>query len=97
MLIQKLTLGRLIKQARETKNYTTTFVALRMDIAPSVLILVEKGEKHPAPDYFLDLCKLLNINQEKAWRLLRDEKVKVYEQRLLREYQQLDPTREKRP
>jgi len=66
---------------------TTTFVALRVDILPSVLILIEKGEKYPAPEYFLDLCKLLGADQEKAWKLLREEKMKFYEQRLMREYQ----------
>jgi transcriptional regulator with XRE-family HTH domain len=92
---QKMSLGYLLRKAREAKNMTTTFVALRVDIAPSVLILIEKGEKYPTPEYFLDLCKLLGADQEKAWKLLRDEKLKFYEQRLSREYQ-VSPAPERR-
>jgi len=93
--IVKMTLGNLLRKAREAKDMTTTFVALRVDIKPSALILVEKGEKYPAPEYFMDLCKLLVIDQERAWRLLKEEKLKLYEQRLLREYQ-VSPAPERR-
>ena len=67
---------------------TTTFVALRMNINPSTLILVEKGEKYPTPDYFMELCVLLDMDPNLAWGLLKKEKVKIYEQRLIREYSQ---------
>lgn len=82
----ELTLGKLLKQARESKDMTTTFVALRVDIKPSLLIMVEKGEKYPTPDYFADLCRLLDVEMQTAWRLLKQEKEKLYEQRLSREY-----------
>lgn len=95
-LIPKMTLGHLLKKAREAQDCTTTFIALRVDIKPSTLILVEKGEKYPTPDYFVDLCKLLEIDYEKAWKLLREEKMKLYEQRLMREYQYIDPTRDRK-
>jgi transcriptional regulator with XRE-family HTH domain len=86
MIVTQLTLGKLLKQARESKDMTTTFVALRVDIKPSLLIMVEKGEKYPTPDYFADLCRLLDLDVQKAWMLLKREKEKLYEQRLSREY-----------
>jgi hypothetical protein len=65
-----------------------TFVALRLDIRPSLLILIEKGDKYPTPDFFVDLCKLLEVDLQKAWGLLKQERMKFYEQRLSREYKQ---------
>jgi hypothetical protein len=65
-----------------------TFVALRLDIRPSLLILIEKGEKYPTSEYFVDLCKLLDVDIQKAWGLLKLERIKFYEQRLNREYRQ---------
>lgn len=67
---------------------STIFVALRVDIRPSLLILIEKGDKHPTPDFFIDLCKLLEVDLQEAWKLLKAERMKFYEQRLRREYKQ---------
>lgn len=79
-------MGKLLKTARESKEYTTVFVALRVGINPSLLILIENGEKHPTPDFFADLCKVLELDIPQAWSLLKAERVKFYEQRLTREY-----------
>ena len=76
----------MLKTAREDKELTTIFVALRVGITPSFLILIEKGDKFPTPDYFADLCKLLDVDLAKAWKLLHDERMKFYEQRLNREF-----------
>ena len=81
-------LGKILQRARELKNYTPAAIALKMDISLAELKAVEKGDKHPTPDYFVDICKLLDVDLEKAWDLLEYEKLYIYRIRFIREYRQ---------
>lgn len=59
-----------------------------MDISVAELKAIEKCDKHPTPDYFVDICKLLDVDLERAWDLLEYEKIYIYRMRFVREYRQ---------
>jgi cytoskeletal protein RodZ len=84
-----MTLGKMLREARESKDMTTTFVALRVDIKPSFLIMIEKGDKYPTSQFFVDLCRMVGVDPVAAYKLYKKEKVKLYEQRLNREFSEI--------
>lgn len=72
------TIGEKIRQLREAKGLLLRQVSAELEIDPSLLSKIERGDKRPTRDQVVNLSRIFKINEEELLVIYLSDKV-VYE------------------
>jgi transcriptional regulator with XRE-family HTH domain len=77
-----MTLGDLVREARERLGWTQSHLAERVGVTPSFVTKVEKNEALPSYDRLLALANVLVLDSEQLLSLMEQAKQERTEQRI---------------
>ena len=72
------TIGKKIRELREAKGLLLRQIAAELEIDPSLLSKIERGDKRPTRDQVVHLSKIFKINEEELLVIYLSDRV-VYE------------------
>lgn len=79
-MIQVVTIGEKIRELREAKGLLLRQIAAELEIDPSLLSKIERGDKRPTRDQVIHLSEIFKMKEEDLLVIYLSDKV-VYELR----------------
>ena len=82
-------IGKKIKVARNSKNYTQEYVAEKIDKSPDIIRNIENGRSVGSVETLLNICNLLEITLDDVFYDLLQNKNEILDEKIYKNFQEL--------